>query len=144
MNETFVDELISMVRHMSRFERDTVCCGTVTVQQCFVLQRLIDRPSMNSELARDAGSSPSAMTRLVDGLIKSAWAERVPDETDRRKTMVQLTNAGRKEALRLKGLTVESVGVVLEKIPSEKREQVIESIALLREALDDVGSFGCC
>lgn len=48
-----------------------------------------------SELAdRDRVSAPS-MNRTVNGLEESGWVERQPDDTDRRKVNIVLTDAGR-------------------------------------------------
>lgn len=136
MIETFTDQLIAMARHLSLLERDFVCCGTVTVQQCYILQVLNDSPKSNSDLASISGSSPSAMTRLIDGLIRSGWVERSPDSQDRRKTLVQLTTSGRAEAERLRGLTETAVAEILSRIPEENQQQVMESIALIKTALE--------
>ena len=66
MND-FVDDLVALCRYFGMFERERVCCGTVTVQQCVVLQSLLVGPSEVGPLAESVGSSPSAMTRLLDG-----------------------------------------------------------------------------
>ncbi|RLB48267.1 MAG: hypothetical protein DRI90_25545, partial [Deltaproteobacteria bacterium] len=61
-------ELVRICRHFGVFERESVCCGSVTVPQCLVLQELLEAPRDMSALAAQAGASLSAMTRLVDGL----------------------------------------------------------------------------
>ncbi|MFT4977754.1 MAG: DNA-binding MarR family transcriptional regulator [Myxococcota bacterium] len=131
----FVDDLIALCRCFGMFERDQVCCGTVTVQQCVVLQALRDGPSEVSPLADSVGRSPSAMTRLVDGLVSRGWIDRSRDASDRRRVQVQLTESGREEADRLRGLTVGAIDAVMAGIPEEKRPQVMESVRLVREAM---------
>jgi DNA-binding MarR family transcriptional regulator len=87
------------------------------------------------------GVAQSSMTRLVDGLEKRGWVERVRAGQDRRRVEVELSPAGRKEAARLSGLTEEIMATIRERIPEGKRDQVLESLTLLRDAIEDVR---CC
>ena len=142
----FVDDLVALCRYFAMFERERICCGTVTVQQCVVLQTLLDGPREIGPLAEDVGSSPSAMTRLVDGLARRGWVERVRAEQDRRCVHVSLTSDGRGEAERLRALTVNAAAQVLGEIPAKKRAQVVESVGLIKKALEDARASleGCC
>ena len=72
----FTDELVQICRHFGVFEREMVCCGTVTVPQCLVLQQLRNGATDISTLAGHAGSSISAMTRLVDAAWKLGHGEK--------------------------------------------------------------------
>lgn len=47
-----------------------------------------------AELAVELGRSPSATSRLVDGLVHRSLVERTTDETDRRQRRVALTRRG--------------------------------------------------
>ena len=142
----FTDELVRICRHFGVFERVLVCCGTVTVPQCLVLQQPRGGATDISTLAAHAGSSISAMTRLVDGLERHGWTERSRDEQDRRRVLVTLTKDGSKEAERLYRDTAVVVAQLFEGIPKNKQRQVIESMQLLREAMDGASGAirGCC
>jgi DNA-binding MarR family transcriptional regulator len=48
-----------------------------------------------AELAAEIGRSPSATSRLVDGLVHRSLVERTPDDADRRLRRVALTRRGR-------------------------------------------------
>ncbi len=132
----FVDDLVALSRDFGMFERDRVCCGTVTVQQCTVLQALLEGPRDVGVLADEVGSSPSAMTRLLDGLVVRGWVDRSRDSEDRRRVRVGLTDSGQEEATRLRGLTERCIDAVLQAVPEDKRAQVVESAALLRQTLE--------
>jgi DNA-binding MarR family transcriptional regulator len=134
--KAFTDELVRICRHFGVFEREMVCCGTVTVPQCLVLQQLRGGAQDVSTLATYAGSSNSAMTRLVDGLERNGWTERTRDEDDRRRVHVSLTPAGSEQAEQLYQQTDAVVAQLFEHIPKKKRRQVIESMQLLRQAMD--------
>ena len=141
----FVDDLVAVARLFGLSERDAVCCGTVTVPQCVALQALLPGEQLVSELAGLSGTSPSATTRLVDGLAKRGWVARVRSTQDRRKVAIALTESGRGEAQRLRDLTEQSVGLLLEQIPADKREQVVESLGLVRTALEKARrGLSCC
>ena len=139
-----VDDLVVLCRLFGMYEREQVCCGTVTVQQCVVLQSLLDGPREVGALAESVGSSPSAMTRLIDGLVKRGWIERSRDANDRRRVHARLTDAGRAEAETLRGRTAAAVDAVLANVPAAKRAQVIESLRLVREAMAGARAGGCC
>ena len=140
-----IDDLIALCRIFSMFEREQVCCGTVTVQQCVALQSLVDNPSEVVVLAERLGSSPSAMTRLIDGLVSRNWVERGRDPQDRRRVQIQLTEEGQAEAKRLRTLTEAAINLVIHKIPQQKRNQVLESISLVRKAMEDAReAVQCC
>jgi DNA-binding MarR family transcriptional regulator len=144
--KAFTDELVRICRHFGSFEREMVCCGTVTVPQCLVLQQLRSGATDISSLAAHAGSSLSAMTRLVDGLERNGWTERTRDAEDRRRVLVTLTAAGSAEADRLYRATDAVIAQLFERIPKKKQAQVVESIRLLREAMDGASDAirGCC
>lgn len=135
MSEPFVRALLELFRELGLFERDAICCGTVTVQQCFALQILLEGPCDNSALAERTGVAASSTTRLVDGMKRHGWVERTQDPDDRRHILIALTPAGRKQAKRLRDLTENRVGALLEAIPARKRAQVVESVELIRDAL---------
>jgi MarR family transcriptional regulator, organic hydroperoxide resistance regulator len=142
----FTLELIRICRHFGVLERESVCCGTVSVPQCLVLQELLDEPREMTVLAALAGGSISAMTRLVDGLERRGWVCRQRSDDDRRRVQVELTELGKKEATQLRQSTEAIVSAVLTRIPKTKRSQVIEAIKLIRVAMDEarVDFQKCC
>lgn len=141
------DSLVAIWRSFGAFERDRVCCGTVTVQQCLVLQSLRDSEQTVTELATAHGASPSSMTRLIDGLVKKTWVSRHREGEDRRKAHIALTADGRTEADRLHNLTCLGVGSVMAHIPASEHEAVTRALALVQDALaaarEDDGGV-CC
>ena len=134
----FTDELSAICRHFALFEKLQVCCGDVTVPQCSVLQELRSGPLDMSTLSARSGSSVSAMTRLVDGLDKRGWTERARDEIDRRRVVVRLTKTGTQQADVLRAMTDGMVQQLFDRMPKNKRKQIVESMRLVREAMDDL------
>ena len=149
--ERFTDALVAISRHFGVLERDTVCCGSVTVPQCVALQRLHGSPAGVSTLADYLGKSTSATTRLVDGLESQGWLERRPDPDDGRRVELVLTDSGNEQATELRGATEETVQQLLDYIPDDRQEDVVDALEILEEAIarcraDCCGRFdgGCC
>lgn len=136
MTAALTDELFALSRRFGLFERDAICCGTVTVSQCAALQHLLAGPQDVSAVANHLGVTVSASTRLIDGLVRKGWLERKRDAVDRRRVLIHLSESGRAEATRLRDLTHHCVNLVLAKIDEAERPGVIRAISLLREAVD--------
>ena len=146
VDDSLVDDLVALCRLFGLAERDLICCGTVTVPQCVCLQALLPTPLEAGPLAERLGNSPSAATRLVDGLVKRGWVERARDATDRRRVQVQLTESGRAQALELRALTAQTVAAVMARIPTGQHAQIAESLRLVRGAVEGASAAlqGCC
>jgi len=140
-----VDDVIAFCRMFSSFEREQVCCGTMSPAQCVLLQTLTSGEWDVSALAAQSRVTKGAMTRLIDGLEKRGWVERVKDTDDGRRVLVSLTPDGVEEAKRLAQLTQQSVDIILARIPKSEREQAIRSIHLLRQAAEQTRThLDCC
>jgi len=140
-----VEDVIAFYRMFASFEREEICCGTVSPAQCVLLQTLTEGEWDVSSLAFQARVTKSAMTRLIDGLETRDWVEREKAEDDGRRVLVKLTSDGKKEAKRLRDLTEQSINTILETIPRAERPQVIRSIHLLRDAAERTRTrLDCC
>lgn len=140
-----VDDVIAFCRMFSSFEREEICCGTVTPAQCVLLQTLAEGERDISSLADQARVTKGAITRLVDGLEARGWVARGRAENDGRRVLISLTAEGAKQATRLAQLTERSIALLFDRIPEGEREQVARSIRLLRRAAEETrASFDCC
>jgi len=140
-----VEDVIAFYRMFSSFEREEICCGTVSPAQCVLLQTLMDGNRDVSGLASQARVTKGAMTRLIDGLEARGWVVREKAEDDGRRVLVALTGDGEQEAKRLRRLTERSIATILEAIPEAERQQVIRSLQLLRKAAEQTRShLDCC
>ncbi len=140
-----VDDIIAFYRMFASFEREEICCGTVSTAQCVLLQTLTEGEWDVSALAAHTRVTKGAMTRLVDGLEARGWVRRARAEDDARRVLVSLTSDGESEAKRLNELTVRSIATVFEKIPAHERDQVTRSIHLLRQAAEQTrAQLDCC
>ena len=142
---SIVEDVIAFCRMFSSFEREEICCGTVSPAQCVLLQTLTEGEWDVSALASHARVTKGAMTRLIDGLEKRDWVTRTKGEDDARRVLVSLTPAGKKEAKRLRRLTERSIATILNRIPESDRAEVIRSLNLLRTAAEQTRTqLDCC
>ncbi len=138
-------DVIAFCRMFSSFEREQICCGTVSTAQCVLLQTLMEGEWDLSSLASHSRVTKGAMTRLVDGLESRAWVTRARGEDDARRVLVSLTADGKKEAKRLRRLTEKSIATILERIPKAEHARIIRSIHLLRQAAEETRAhLDCC
>ena len=129
----------------SSFEREEICCGSVSPAQCVLLQTLTEGEWDVSTLASQSRVTKGAMTRLVDGLERRSWVIREKAQDDARRVLVSLTPDGKKEAKRLHRLTEKSIATILNRIPKSDRPQVIRSLNLLRNAAEQTRThLDCC
>jgi DNA-binding MarR family transcriptional regulator len=140
-----VEDVIAFCRMFSSFEREEICCGTVSAAQCVLLQTLLEGESDVSALAAHTRVTKGAMTRLVDGLQNRSWVTRDKAEDDARRVLISLTPTGKREALRLRTLTERSIATILDRIPKSDRPEVIKSLHLLRTAAEQTRThLDCC
>jgi len=142
---TLVDDVVAFCRMFAMVERDQVCCGTVTVAQCVVLQTLLEGTWDASTLASQARVTKGAMTRLLDGLESRGFVERHQDPDDGRRWLIELTATGTKEARRLAGMTENAVTLIMSRMPKDRRKPAVALIADLRRAAEEVrDQIDCC
>jgi len=142
---TLVDDVVAFCRMFAMVERDQVCCGTVTVAQCVVLQTLLEGTWDASTLASHARVTKGAMTRLLDGLESRGFVDRHQDPDDGRRWLIELTATGTKEAKRLAGMTENAVALIMSRMPKDMRKPAVAMIADLRKAAEEVrDQIDCC
>lgn len=144
MNEV-VEDVIAFCRMFASFEREEICCGSVTQAQCVTLQTLTQGEWDVSGLAARARVTKGAMTRLVDGLEARGWVARRKADDDARRVIVELTADGAEEAARLAQLTAKSIETLLSEVPEAERNTVVRSLHLLRAAAERTRDrLDCC
>ena len=117
------------------------CCG-VTMTQCHALVEIGRAGNISlNELADLLNLENSTMSRTVNNLVNSDIAKRDIDPLDRRYVTIALTENGTEIFKGIEERMDAYFEEVLHTIPDEKKEQVIESLTILLEAL---GKNDCC
>jgi DNA-binding MarR family transcriptional regulator len=137
---------LQLLRSASLLERDRVCCGDVTVQQCYTLALLrSEGPKTMQQTAAALGLAVSTATRNVDVLERRGALARERDAEDARVVRVALTPEGEALADRLLEGERTCCAQILELVPPERREALLTGLEDLVRAVESLrGRTGCC
>jgi len=125
-----------LLRKLGIFERDeAVCCG-VTYAQCHALVEVGRKGTLSlNELAELLNLDKSTVSKTVDQLVKNGIMLREPGQKDRRYVTLTLTTEGYELFQSIEKRMEAYFTKILDSIPDNKREQVIESIQILSDAI---------
>lgn len=96
-------------------------------------------PQIMSSISEGLGVTRRNVTALVDALEEEGLVRRRPHPTDRRATVIELTDRG---AERMSGMYEEhraAVAELFEELPEEDRRELIRLLGTLGEALRERG-----
>jgi DNA-binding MarR family transcriptional regulator len=128
--------ITAFVRAFGLHQPDQTPCGQpVPVSEAHALVEL-DRegPLTQVELTGRLRLEKSTVSRLVGQLIGRGWVQRSKRDGDARLVWLELTDAGRKAASELAAARAARFATLLEAIPDERRQTVIDALTLLTEA----------
>ena len=117
-------------------QNQSSCCCNVTVAQCHVLMELDmkDGISLNT-LAASVGLDKSTVSRTVESLVVQGLLERSIPESNRRKTIISLTEAGKKVVNTINSGNDLYFKEVLNRIPEDIRGTFLHGFHLMAESL---------
>jgi DNA-binding MarR family transcriptional regulator len=127
------------------FGRDAGCCG-LTLAQCHTLLEVGIKGEVSLvDLASSFDLDTSTLSRMIQGLVVLGLVSRLTNEKDRRYVSISLTEQGRQLFDQIETRFNTYFAQVLELIPSEKQDAVIECIGLFSDAVRKLNeSSGCC
>lgn len=131
-----------VVRRLGILERGEASCCGITMAQCHVIVELgrAERMSLN-DLADLLRLDKSTVSRSVDNLVGLGLVARETDPADRRYVALALSDNGVKVFADLEKRMETYFADIVDLLPAEKREQVLDGLALLAEAIK---SPDCC
>jgi len=139
----YLRELIRvLVRNLGILEKsDASCCG-VTISQCHAIVEIgrSGEVSLN-ELAELLALDKSTMSRTINNLVEDGLVIRELHPEDRRYVKIKLTDKGIKIFKNIEESMDRYYKAIFNSVPEEKREQVLDSLKLLIEA---VNKNKCC
>jgi DNA-binding MarR family transcriptional regulator len=141
-NLTKVKHLRESIRQMERklgiLEENNVSCCSISLTQCHALVEIGRAKSISLiDLSVILNLDNSTMSRTVNNLVNNGLAERELDQRDRRYVKIRLTNDGIKLFEDIEKNMNHYFLKVFQAIPSEKQDQVLDSLKILLEALGE-------
>jgi DNA-binding MarR family transcriptional regulator len=136
---TLQAQITAFVRAFGLHQPDQTPCGQpIPVSEAHAIGELDrDGPLPQQELARRLRLEKSTVSRLVGQLITRGWVQRGKRDGDARLVWLELTDAGRKAAGELAAARAAKFTRLLEAIPTDKHQVVIDTLTLLVEASHD-------
>jgi DNA-binding MarR family transcriptional regulator len=135
-------------QHLSQLTRDLARCCQSKEEQIFAKFNLSSsegrvllvmaehEPTTASATAEELGLGRSRLTPLVDGLVHKGFLKRAESTSDRRVHTMTLTAAGRRVARQIINFQFTFHETLLRKINPSKREQLLNGMAQLRDAIE--------
>ena len=115
---------------------DCCCCG-ISDTQCFILVEIGRKPDISvKELAGILRLDKSSISRMVEELVQKEFVERKPSKEDRRYVVLNLTVKGSERFNQIENNMNIKFKSILDRIPEEKRNQVIEALELYTVACE--------
>jgi len=135
----------ALIRRLRLLERTELSCCGIPMSQAMVLQTLQADPEGQrmSEIAEALGVAQSTATRLVEPLVREERVERRPAPDDGRAVVICLTDKGRNAALELSRLSQRWSEGILQRIPGNEQEAVIQALETVVKAVNDCCATGC-
>ena len=139
-------QLREMVRMLERNlvilqDSEFSCCG-ITMAQCHALVEIGRSTNISlNDLAELINLENSTMSRTVNNLVINDLVKRDPDPNDRRYVTISLTESGHRLYESIEDGMNEYFEKVYNAIPENKKQQVLESLQIL---LDAINKNECC
>ncbi|HLZ27478.1 MAG TPA: MarR family transcriptional regulator [Chloroflexota bacterium] len=134
------EQMVALVRGFGWHRPDRTPCGQpVPISEAHALMELARTETLpQSELGARLGLEKSTVSRLVGQLDARGWLARGRSGEDGRVMLVGLSPAGRRAAEQLASARAALFARLLERIPAERREGVLESLSALVEAVREI------
>lgn len=140
--QQFKKQIRILAKYIGLFDKVNASCCGLTAGQCQAIVEIgIAKEISLRELAKLLNLDTSTMSRNINILVEQGYVLREMDQEDRRYVKLILSEKGGRICHGLKEAIDLYFSDVLEAIPAEKREQVLESLDLLVNALTKVK---CC
>jgi DNA-binding MarR family transcriptional regulator len=136
-NVALQNQLIAFIRAFGLHRPDQTPCGQpVAVAEAHALMELAqEAPLSQNDLVVRLRLEKSTVSRLVSQLEQRGWIERQRNAVDGRVLDLRLTESGRRIASDLATARQAKFARILESIPEEKREFVLDALQTLMEAM---------
>ena len=137
MTASLQNSLLALIRSFGLHHPEQTPCGqTVAVAEAHALMELMQVQSLSqSALSKRLSLEKSTVSRLITGLEKRGWIERDRNPADRRIVEIQLTDTGKQAATTLASARQLKFDKVLSAIPESRRDDVIDALNVLVEAI---------
>ena len=141
-SETLRELIRILVRDLGILEKSDISCCGVTLTQCHAVVEIGRKGKISLvDLAGLLGLDKSTMSRTINNLVELDLVLRDLDVENRRYVIIQLTENGENIFKNIEDSMNGYYKNIFNSIPENKRNQVMESIQLLTNAVEN---NDCC
>jgi DNA-binding MarR family transcriptional regulator len=135
-------EVIGFIRAFGLLSNDQTPCGQpMAPSDAHALTEIVSEGGLTQrELVDRLRLDRSSVSRLVDRLAARGWVERA-NGPDRRSVRLLPTPAGRRVASDVAGARAKRFAALLEAVPADRRDEVLDAIRLLNAAAREHGGL---
>jgi len=142
--QQFTATMIRFIKKIMAMDRAEKLCYGVTLSQAYTIGTIHEKEKLTmNELSQEMGLAISTLTRITDVLVRDDIVCRNQSVKDRRKVLVCLTDKGKELAEKLDKCGAQFWANIINGVPKEKREEVVENLRLLLNALEGADQ-ACC
>ncbi|MEX2355985.1 MAG: MarR family transcriptional regulator [Thermaerobacterales bacterium] len=133
------ERMVALIRAFGLHRPDRTPCGQpISVSEAHTLMELDLHGALSqTDLARCVQLDKSTVSRLVHTLERRHWISRSRCDRDGRVRLLRLTEQGKRMAEQLRAAQGIKFSTVLERIPAERQEAVLEVLDVLVQAMQD-------
>ncbi|URZ09191.1 MarR family winged helix-turn-helix transcriptional regulator [Clostridium felsineum] len=125
-----------LIRDLGVLEKSDSSCSGVTISQCHAIVEIGRNEELSlNELARILNLDKSTMSRTINKLVKEELVIREAHPEDRRYIVIRLTDKGSDLFKRIEKNMTNYYENIFTAIEESKREQILDSLKILIEAL---------
>lgn len=125
-----------LVRKLGILDKSEVECSGTTISKCHAIVEIGRAKEISlNELAKLLELDKSTMSRTINNLVSEEIVIRHLDENDRRYITIKLSEKGVAVFKDIEGSMMNYYKNILSLIPISKREQVLESLSLIIDAI---------
>ena len=116
---------------LANMNKKDCCCCNISTTQCFMLVEIGRRPGISlKELAAILRMDKGGVSRSIEDLVRKEYVERKTSEEDRRWVALFLLQKGQEHFEKIEHDMNSKFQDILNEIPEEKQNQVIEALQL--------------
>lgn len=133
------EQMVALVRAFGWHRPEQTPCGQlVPISEAHALMELAREDGLaQGALGMRLGLQKSTVSRLVHQLEARGWVQRQPSASDGRVALLTLTASGRQAADQLATARAAFFAGVLERVPDDKRQPLLDCLALLVAAVHE-------
>ena len=130
------DAVKHFMRNMGMLEGKKAFCCDFTYSQCHTLFEIGNSEAISLiELSQRLHMDKSAMSRIVDDLVKRGYLKREQDKQDRRYVVIELTEIGKTVHQQIAENSLRQFSQVVAALPENERHSIINGLTALNKAI---------